>query len=142
MPGLLFIAGLVASAMMVAGCTADGDRTPPVNVTAAPTVILNGSTNGSTIAVPLNTTLTLELDENPSTGYSWKITATSGLRVVADEYVPRAANASIVGAGGTHRWEIVAVATGIQEISGTYARPWENPTDGAATYRVTVSVTP
>lgn len=98
--------------------------------------------NGSTIAVPLNTTLTLELAENPSTGYSWNLTTTSGLRVAADEYVPATTNATIVGAGGIHRWEIITVATGLQQITGVYARPWENSTADATTYSVEVSVAP
>lgn len=142
MPKLLFIAGLVAAAVLVAGCTSGGNPPPSTDVTAATPLLLNESMNGSTIAVPLNTTLTLELAENPSTGYSWNLTTTSGLRVAADEYVPATTNATIVGAGGIHRWEIITVATGLQEITGVYARPWENSTADATTYSVEVSVTP
>lgn len=142
MPKLLFIAGIVLGAVLVAGCTSGGDRPPSTNVTAATPLLLNGSMNGSTIAVPLNTTLTLELDENPSTGYSWNLTTTSGLRVAGDGYVPAATGAGVVGAGGIHRWEIITVATGLQEITGVYARPWENSTPDSTTYTVEVSVTP
>jgi inhibitor of cysteine peptidase len=142
MPKLLFAAGLVVAAILVAGCTSGGDRPPSTNVTAAAPVLLNESMNGSTIAVPLNTTLTLELMENPSTGYSWNLTTTSGLRIAADAYVPDAANASVVGSGGIHRWRILTVATGLQKITGVYGRPWENLTAGASTFSAEVSVTP
>lgn len=141
MPKLLFIAGIVAAVVLVAGCTSGSNPPPSMDVNATP-LLLNESMNGSTIAVPLNTTLTLELAENPSTGYSWNLTTTSGLRVAADEYVPATTNATIVGAGGIHRWEIITVATGLQEITGVYARPWENSTADATTYSVEVSVTP
>lgn len=142
MPKLLFIAGLVAAAVLVAGCTSDIDQPPSTDVTAASPTLLNESMNGSTIAAPLNTTLTLELAENPSTGYAWNLTTTSGLRVAADEYVPGATNVTIVGAGGIHRWQITTVAAGLQEITGVYSRPWENATANATTYSVEISVTP
>ena len=90
MPKLLFVAGIVVVAVLAAGCTSGGDPPPSTNVTAATPLLLNGSLNGSTIAVPLNTTLTLELPENPSTGYSWNLTTTPGLRIASDEYVPAA----------------------------------------------------
>ncbi len=142
MPKLLFAAGIVAAAVLVAGCTSGGDRPPSTIVPSDAAVFLNESMNGSTIAVPINTTLTLELDENPSTGYSWNITITPGLRVDSNEYVPGTTNATVVGAGGIHRWEITAVATGLQEIRGVYARPWEHAIPPASTYSIEVSVAP
>ncbi len=142
MPKLLFIAGIVVAAVLVAGCTSGGDPPPSLNVTAGTPLLLNESANGSTIAVPLNITLTLELAENPSTGYSWNLTATPGLRVDSDGYVPAAASAPVVGAGGVHRWELTAVAPGLQELAGVYARPWESATADATTYSVEISVAP
>jgi inhibitor of cysteine peptidase len=141
MPKLLFVAGIVAAAVLVAGCTIGGDRTPSTNATAMTPLLLNESLNGSTITAPLNTTLTLELAENPSTGYSWNLTTTSGLRIASDGYVPAATNATIVGAGGLHRWEIITVAAGLQEVTGAYVRPWETGVPPAETFRAEVSVT-
>lgn len=142
MPKLLFVVGLVAVAALVAGCTSIGNPPPSTTVTSAAPLLLNESMNGSTIAVPHNTTLTLELAENPSTGYSWNLTTTAGLRVASDEYVLPSTNGTVVGAGGIHRWLIATTATGLQGISGVYARPWENSTADATTYSVEVSVTP
>ncbi len=141
MPKLLFVAGIVAVAVLVAGCTTGGDRTPSTNVTAMTPLLLNESYNGSTITAPLNTTLTLELAENPSTGYSWNLSTTSGLRIAGDEYVPSAANGTVVGAGGLHRWRIETVAAGLQEITGVYVRPWETGVAPVETFRAEVSVT-
>lgn len=142
MPRLLFIAGIAASAVLVAGCTSGGGPPPSLNPTAGAPSLLNGSANGSTIAVPLNTTLTLELAENPSTGYAWNLTATPGLRIDSDEYVPAAPSAPVVGAGGVRRWELTAVAPGLQRIAGVYARPWENATADVTTYSVGIAVAP
>ncbi len=142
MPKLLFIAGIVAAAVLVAGCTSGGDPPPSLNATAGAPLLLNESTNGSTIAVPLSTNLTLELEENPSTGYSWNLTTSPGLRVASDEYVLAAANTPVVGAGGIHRWELVAVAAGLQQVEGAYVRPWEHGVAPASTFSIEVSVAP
>lgn len=142
MPKLLFIAGIVAAAVLVAGCTSGGNPPPSTNVTAAAPLLLNESLNGSTIAVPLNTTLTLELAENPTTGYVWNLSTTQGLRVASTDFIPDDPKGTRVGAGGVRRWQIEAVATGLQQITGIYARPWENSTADATTYSVEVSVTP
>jgi inhibitor of cysteine peptidase len=142
MPKLLFIVGIVAAAVLVAGCTSGGNQPPSTNVTAAMPLLLNESMNGSTIAVPLNTTLTLELKENPTTGYAWNLSTTEGLRVASSDYIPDDPKGTLVGAGGVHRWKIEAVATGLQDITGIYARPWENSTADATTYSAEISVTP
>lgn len=151
MPKLLFVAGLVAAALLVAGCTSGGDQppangptpTPDVTVSTPPAVVsMNESMNGSTIAVPLNSTITLELNENPTTGYSWNLTTTAGLQVVSDEYIPGNTSAPVAGAGGIHRWAIASVGTGLQEINGVYVRPWETGVAPVATFFAEVSVTP
>jgi len=142
LPKLLFIAGVVAAAVLVAGCTSGGTPPPSMNVTVASPLLLNESMNGSTIAVPLNTALTLELAENPTTGYSWNLSTTEGLRVASTDFLPDDANGTRVGAGGTRRWQIEAVATGLQTITALYVRPWETPTADMTTYSVEVSVTP
>lgn len=136
MPELPFIAGIVAAAVLVAGCTSGGDPPPSLNATAGPPSLLNESANGRTIAVPLDTTLTLELAENPSTGYAWNLTATPGLRIDSDEYVPAAPSAPVVGAGGVHRWELTAVAPGPRRIAGAYE------TADATAYSVGIAVAP
>jgi len=143
MPKLLFIAGLVLAAAMVAGCTTGGDRPPStVEPTITEPLLLNESANGTTYAVPLNTSINLTLSENPTTGYSWNLTTTPGLRIVSDSYVSDDPNGTRSGAGGAHHWQITAVAQGLQEIRGIYAQPWENSTANATVFSVELSVTP
>ncbi len=142
-PKLLFIAGLVLAAALVAGCTTGGD-TPPS--TTEPTItgplVLNESANGTTHAVPVNSTINLTLQENPTTGYSWNLSTTSGLTLLSDNYVSDDPAGSRVGAGGQHHWQLTATTAGIQEIRGVYVRPWENQTADAGIFSVEISVTP
>ena len=147
-PKLLVIVTVVAAALLAAGCTTAENPAPTTTPTPAGTqagtiTVLDEEMNESTVAVKLNSRFALELAENPSTGYSWNLTLTEGLRVASDEYVPAATNATVVGAGGHHRWEIVTAATGLQEISGVYVRPWENATvEAADRFMAEISVTP
>ena len=143
MPKLLFIAGLVLAAALVAGCTTGGDRPPSTTqpTTTAP-LFLNESANGTTHVVPLNSTIDLALNENPTTGYAWNLTTTSGLRIVSDHYVSDDPNGTRSGAGGVHHWQLATTAAGLQEIRGLYAQPWNNATADATVFSVELSVTP
>lgn len=83
----------------------------------------NQTDAGKTITVRPGETIKVILDENPTTGYSWAFSTTSGLAVVNDTYHPPASG--LVGAGGVHEWQIKATGTGDQQINAVYKRPWE-----------------
>ncbi len=187
MPKLLVIIGVVAAAILVAGCTSVVDQTPSTTATATGTpaatgtqtgtgtpaatgmktpagtstttgivsvtntpaesgtgtsadssIVLDEEMNESTVVVKVNSRLTLELAENPSTGYAWNLTTTDGLRILSDEYIAPGTN--VVGAEGTHRWEIEAITAGLQGIDGVYRRSGENTTSDEKTFMVEVSV--
>lgn len=81
------------------------------------------SDNGKTITLKSGDTFTIRLDENPTTGYSWNMTADDGLQIVNDRYIPGASQA--IGSGGYHEWTVKAVKNGTHKVSGVYKRPWE-----------------
>ena len=119
--------------------------TPADSGSGSPTdslTVVDEEMNESTVVVKLNSRFALELEENPSTGYAWNLTATDGLRVVSDEYVAPGSATNAVGAAGTHRWEIEAIAEGLQQIDGVYRRSWENTTADEQTFMVEVAVEP
>lgn len=191
LPKLLTVIGIVAMALLVAGCTTPGGQTttptqspttiatpgvtgtttvlvtptatgsesqtpvattaPNLTVTDTPAdsgpgssnasvTVLDKEMNESAVVVKLKSQFALELEENPSTGYTWNLTATDGLRIVSDKYVAPGTNA--VGASGMHHWEIEAIAEGLQQIDGTYQRSWEQTTPDDKTYTVEVAVEP
>jgi inhibitor of cysteine peptidase len=96
------------------------------------------SDNGKAIEVKSGDTFTVKLDENPTTGYSWNMTAGNGLQVVNDRYVPEATG--LIGSGGYHEWTIKAVKAGTYALSGVYRRPWEPVTGSEQKYSLTVKV--
>jgi inhibitor of cysteine peptidase len=101
--------------------------------------VYNESANGTTVAVPLGSTFTVWLQENPTTGYSWNVTVTDGLQITNDTFIPP--TSGLIGAGGIHAWEVLTVKNGLQEFSGIYQRPFENVTGNETTYVLWCNVT-
>ncbi len=156
----LFSAGLfilLAGMLILSGCTTQPAGTPTGVPTATPTStvvpttaapvpgeemnVYNETANGSTAKIPLGSGgLVIQLAENPTTGYSWNATVTSGLTIIDDAYEPDPQSQGMVGAGGTHFWILSGTAAGEQKFSAIYMRPWENVTGSEETFVLNVLV--
>jgi inhibitor of cysteine peptidase len=129
--------------------TAATTAAPNATTTAAPETtavppateekVYTESADGSTITVPLNGTFMVKLLENPTTGYTWDVSVTPGLTIVNDTYI--APVTTLVGAGGSHVWDVKAIKTGQQKFSGVYKHSWENTTANDTTFALMVNVT-
>lgn len=70
----------------------------------------------------------IALSENPSTGYTWDIKMTSGIKLIQsiyDQYPLNGQNGLIPGAGHTKRWLFVNTSEIPQKITFKYQRRWE-----------------
>lgn len=94
----------------------------------------------TTISLKTGENFTLNLTENPSTGYAWQINVTDGLKVVNDTYIEDPNPEKVVGISGTHSWIIEAITSGTQQVNGIYKRTWENTTGTEDTFNLTVDV--
>jgi inhibitor of cysteine peptidase len=121
----------------------------PAVAYAAPHVASNGKVitendNGKTIYVKQGNTFYLRFAENPSTGYSWQVSLSKGLRLLNTKYYsPESSKTGqrlIVGAAGFRSWQIKAVAKGSQQVKGTYRRSWEPVTGKEQTFTINVKV--
>jgi predicted secreted protein len=103
-------------------------------------ISIDDSSNGATIYLPINDTLTITLQSNPSTGASWQLDQidTSVLQNVSHQYVPPPPPAP-PGKGGTEVWVFKPVTVGTSPVVMEYGRPGET---AAKTYNLTVNVTP
>lgn len=88
------------------------------------------------------TSLTLTLDENPTTGYSWAYTmAPEGILALDhDAFVSGQTSANVVGAGGQHTWTFKVLSKGCVRLTFRYYRPWEAPETAAETRVYAVNV--
>ena len=114
--------------------TFGNETTYSLNITAAGAtsmVTYTEANDNQTVTVSKGNTVAIVLNENPSTGFQWNTSATSGLTINDVGYVQGGAP-GMVGAGGNHTWKVTATGEGNQTFNGTYKRSWE-PTAGNET---------
>ncbi len=105
-----------------------------------PQVTLGDGDNGRTVTVAQGTVITVMLDGNPTTGYSWEssISAPAVLKQTnTAEFKP---SSDAIGAGGTFTFQYEALAPGRTDVTLVYRRSWETGVEPLKTYRVTIAV--
>lgn len=85
-------------------------------------------------------TMTLSLDSNPTTGYSWTATQDTELFDISDEYIENQHEDGMVGVGGRQVFTLEPKASGTTDVIFTYARSWEEPSEDDTTVSYTVAV--
>jgi inhibitor of cysteine peptidase len=144
---IIGIVCLIAAAC--AGCIGTGPGTPAGLPTSPPStapavqagnLVVNEEQNHATVTVHKGTSITVRLQENPTTGFTWNLTTSPGLKVVSDSYVPSDTTGKLVGSGGTHVWVISAQSAGVQTIQAVYSRSWEPATGNETAFTMTVIV--
>lgn len=113
---------------------------PPPGTPVSPEghLVVSDEDNNATVKLGLNNTITLKLDENPTTGFQWNLSTSPGLIVTADYFIP--SSPQLAGSGGTHTWDIKTVRAGTQELHAVYMRSWEPLTGKETTFSMTVIV--
>lgn len=150
----VLVAGLLALCMLGAGCTTQ--PTEQENVTAEPTpeattavptatptpttgaYAFNETDDNTTVTLPVGSNITISLEENPTTGYGWNVTSSTGLQLVNETY--DAQETELLGAPGVHIWEYVAADEGAGEFSAVYMRSWENMTGNETTFSMAFTI--
>lgn len=87
------------------------------------------SQSSETIQLAVGAEKPITLSENPSAGYSWHIDKAessnlAAVRISDAGYHPGASH--LIGAPGTHSWQIEALAPGKARIVFDYFRSWEH----------------
>jgi predicted secreted protein len=112
------------------------------------TVYVDKSYNGLQIHISSGSSLQVQLESNPSTGYSWKVVNISDSNVLAQisntfetpMYKLPEGQVPPVGAGGLEYWNFKALNKGTSTISMDYNRSWDASTKGTQTFSLTVVV--
>jgi len=123
------VAPLVVAALLLVACGQDNDDSASTYRT------------GESVAVDVGQHFAIELDSNPTTGYSWQLSAPPGSQVslIDEDYTP--SGPQNAGSGGVQRFTFEASATGTTSLAFAYVRPWETGVAPAntATFPVKVS---
>ena len=72
--------------------------------------------------------VTVTIDSNPTTGFSWEAAQDRELFSIQDEYVADPQDEPVSGAGGVQIFTLTPVKSGTVQVTLTYLRPWE-PSD-------------
>jgi inhibitor of cysteine peptidase len=96
--------------------------------------------NGGTVALMVNDLMRVQLDGNPTTGFTWE---TGNLDTSLLEQVGEAEftqNSNLVGAGGTFTFTFKALKEGVTHLHLIYHRTFEKTTPPAQVFDVTVDI--
>jgi inhibitor of cysteine peptidase len=105
-------------------------------------VTLTEAYNGKTLHLTSASSVTINLEGNATTGYSWTLAGINGAAVepVGDViYTPSGSSAGSVGGGGMFSAKFRVAKTGQSQITMQYVRPWEKDAP-ARTFTVIVAV--
>jgi inhibitor of cysteine peptidase len=110
-------------------------ETPPSEI-----YLFDATNNNETQTIVQDSLIIIELEENPTTGYSWNYSVTDRLSILGETYEPSDTSGDIVGAGGTHIWVLYAFDKGTYTFDAVYKRPWEEMTREEDTFLLTLIV--
>jgi predicted secreted protein/putative hemolysin len=122
------------------GCKAGGAAITTTAAEGKKMVTLSEANNSKAEDIAQGTRFAVQLKENPTTGFQWNATVSSGLEIQSSDYQQDKAAEGMVGVGGTRTWVIVAKDLGTQKFSATYLRSWEPVTGNETAYSVNVNV--
>ena len=124
------VAPLLLAALLLAACGREDDDS--VIVIQQPS---------ESISVGVGQRFAVELEANPTTGYTWQLSAPPGdqVHLVDSDFTPTGPQQP--GSGGMQRFTFEAVASGSTSLAFGYVRPWETGVAPAQTATYPVKVT-
>jgi len=100
---------------------------------------LDQTANGKIVSVKPNDEFDLSLPETRTAGYRWSLKSNpEACKLLEETTEPNAKP----GGEGRHHWRFRAAVLGECEIELHYARPWENASEPAKTFRMRVQIQP
>ncbi len=103
---------------------------------------LTESNDGQTSTIKVGGKVVVELDANPSTGYTWEVAEldTSILKQVGETEYKSSSPNPMPGSGGTQTLRFEAVGPGTTTVKLVYHRPWETNVAPIKTFTINVTV--
>jgi len=130
---LIILAAVAVVAVGVIALTQTGKSIAAASATLGP------AEAGSAVALEVGGELTITLPANPSTGYSWVVTALNPALLTQIGEPEFSADSNLIGAGGTMTFRFQGTAAGQDSLQLDYLRPWED-NEALDTYSVTVNI--
>jgi predicted secreted protein/putative hemolysin len=122
------------------GCKPGLKAVPTTAAEGKKMVTFTEADKGKTGDIAQGTRFAVQLKENPTTGFEWNATVSSGLVIQDSTFQQDKTPREMVGVGGTRTWVITANDLGMQKFSASYRRSWEPVTGNETAYRVNINV--
>jgi inhibitor of cysteine peptidase len=96
--------------------------------------------NGGSVQVRRGAKITIELNENPTTGYRWMISSIDEAFLVpaGDDFVP--SDQKSPGAGGLRRFFFHAKSAGSTALTLINKRAWQRDDQAVGTFNLTIRI--
>ena len=103
-----------------------------------PVLTIDETRNGQTLEAALGQTVEICLEENPTTGFRWRMAQADKPvgTLWRDAFEP---GRQAPGQPGIHRWQFKVVAAGSGAVRFVYRRSWEDDAAAARVFTVTLS---
>jgi predicted secreted protein len=157
---VIAVIALAVVFVLASGCTQSAPATgttpattavSPAAVTTTPSVTaaaeegkkmvtFTENDNGSTAEIVANQRFAIKLNENPTTGYGWNASTSSGLTILSSDFQENAHADGMVGVGGVRTWVLQATGDGNQTFDAVYGRSWETPSGNETSYELIVNI--
>ena len=122
----LLIVALAIAFLMTTGCSSSQAK-------------LTSADNGKLVKVKVGDPIVIELDGNPSTGYTWEAENldTSMIQQVGEPEF-KSSNPGLIGSGGSLTLNFKTLKAGSTMLTLLYQRPWETNVKPQATFTVSL----
>jgi inhibitor of cysteine peptidase len=107
------------------------------------TIKLNEANNNGSKTIKKGDIVTITLEANSSTGYTWDVASNNKkvLRYDGKKYIaPKASNPPVVGAPGKEVLSFKAIKRGTSTLTLVYHQPWDKKAKPAKTFTVKITV--
>jgi predicted secreted protein len=124
--GALAMAALFAAASLAACGSSGGSPATPQAIT-----ITSTAKTGTTTEAVVGDTVTVLLEANATTGFTWSFSPGDTMEMVSSKYVPDPNPSGLAGAGGVQHVTVKVTKAGTSDLTGTYRQQWNSPSPDA-----------
>ncbi|PHG57746.1 protease inhibitor I42 family protein [Bacillus toyonensis] len=105
-----------------------------------PVVILTQKDQGKVITIPISQLFSIQLIENPTTGYRWTTCNISGVHLLAEKFQPNSISEGAIGHGGIRIFQFQAIHAGKHRLQFKHWREWQGDSSIIGTFQLFVYI--
>ncbi len=102
--------------------------------------IFGAKDNGALVQLPRGAKITIELEENPSTGYRWMISSIDKSFLVPEGDAFLTGDPMSPGAGGLRRFFFRAKSSGCTELNLINKRAWQRDDQAVGSFKLAIQI--